>query len=977
MNNHESTEQTAPAIAIIGMAGRFPGADNVNEFWQNLKSGTDSITHFTEDEMVDDGVDIARLRTKDNHVRAGGVLKDGDKMDAGFFGIYPKAAALMDPQGRVMLECAWHAMEDAGYEPNSYPGLIGVYAGQSLNTYFTENLLPNKYLVEGVDEFQTLVDNEPDSLPTRVSYKLNLKGPSVSVGTACSTSLVAVFQACQSLLTYQCDMALAGGVSVRVPQSRGHLFQEGGIRSSDGVCRPFDARAEGMVSGNGVGLVVLKRLDEAVEDGDSIYAVVRGIAVNNDGSDKVSFAAPSINGQTEVISMAMAQAGVNPDDISYVEAHGTATPLGDPIEMAGLTNAFRAGTDRKGYCAITSVKSNVGHLDAAAGITSLIKAALALHHKTLPPTIHFDTPNPNLDLENSPFYILDELREWETDGRPRIAGVSSFGVGGTNAHAILEEAPTGESRDTGTPGLQLLPVSARSEQAIGQAASGLADHISGSPGLNLDDVAFTMQVGRGEFPRRGFVVADSSEEAARALESITDKSISARKNAPEIVFMFPGQGSQYVNMGRDLYKKYSVFRNVVDSCASILEPKLGFDIRDVIYPASSEMEEESARQLRETWITQPAMFIVEYAMARLWMDWGVEPTRMIGHSIGEYTAACLAGVFSLEDCLGLLVSRGRFMRDLPGGSMMAVPLGEDDLIPMLTKDVAIGAINSPTNCVVAGPQEALAAFEEKLKEQDILCRWLHTSHAFHSPMMDPMLEPFEAEFAGIQLNTPGLSIISSPTGKELTDEEALDPRYWASHAREAVRFSDGRQVLAENSEFILLEVGPGNTLASLARLGSPNGSDQMILSSLGHALNEPDDVRNILEAVGQLWSEGVSINFHALHEDGQPRRVSLPGYPFERKRHWIDAPKTLPHVTGATPSAAVDMPSVPAEMSQNNASSVTTQVVRKLDGDATTLAERMIRQQLALMNSQLAILSQVGRPTVSSINGNGSDHANS
>lgn len=958
------------------MSGRFPGAENIREFWKNLTDGIDSITHFTEEQMLADGVDLESLRGEDAHVGAGGVLEDGDKFDAGFFGIYPKAATLMDPQSRVMLECAWHAFEDAGYKQDFYKGLVGVYVGQSMNSYMAANLLPNKDIVDWIDEFQMLVDNQADSTATKVSYKLNLKGPSVAVGTACSSSLVAVYQACLSLLTYQCDMALAGGVSVRVPQSRGHIFQEGGIRAPDGVCRPFDAKAQGMVSGNGIGLVVLKRLEEAIEDGDSIYAVIRGVAINNDGSDKVSYAAPSVNGQAEVISMAHAQAGINPDDITYIEAHGTATPLGDPIELAALTTAFRQGSDRNGYCGIGSVKSNIGHLDAAAGVTGLIKAALALHHKTIPPSIHFDTPNPELGLENSPFYIADKLQSWETDGRPRIAGVSSFGIGGTNVHAVLEEAPAAVERNSESDDLQLITVSARSANALDKAAANLADFLASAPDSSLADVARTLQQGRRDFKQRGFVVANSTESAAKALGKLKKGSGPAPKSGAEVVFMFPGQGSQYVNMGRELYQKYPLFRETVDACAAILEPKLGFDIRDVIYPPDPETEEESARQLRETSITQPAMFIVEYAMAKLWMSWGVLPTQMQGHSIGEYTAACLAGVFSLKDCLNLLASRGQLMADLPGGSMMAVPLGENDLIPLLTDDVAIGAINSPGNSVVAGPKEALEKFEAALKEQDIECRWLHTSHAFHSPMMEPMLEAFEAEFKKIKLNAPTMRIVSSPTGKELTEEEALSPRYWARHARETVRFSEGRQLLAEKPEQILLEVGPGNTLTSLARLGTPADSEQMAISSLGHALQEPDDVRNILDAVGQLWAAGVPIDFAAMHEDEGIRRVSLPGYPFERKRYWIDPPKKSSVVAASKPETATAVASSPEQQEQIPAIPVSAQTAplnASTSAAAGTSAERLIRSQLALMNNQLAVLALAGRMKPSQPSRNGSD----
>lgn len=560
--------------------------------------------------------------------------------------------------------------------------------------------------------------------------------------------------------------------------------------------------------------------------------------------------------------------------------------------------------------------------------------------------------------------------------------MSSFGIGGTNVHAVLEEAPapiqqTDKSRPD-TDELQLLPVSARSEQAVHSSASNLAEHLAASPEVGLADVASTLQQGRHHFKHRRFAVASSTHDAAQVLGKLKPGARPASETGAEVVFMFPGQGSQYVNMGRDLYRRYPEFREIVDNCAAILEPNLGFDIKDVIYPPDAASEEESARQLRETWITQPAMFIVEYAMARLWMSWGVQPTRMIGHSIGEYTAACIADVFSLEDCLNLLASRGKLMADLPGGSMMAVPLGENELVPLLTSDVAICAINSSSNCVVAGPKEVLADFEERLKEQDIQCRWLHTSHAFHSAMMDPMLEVFEAEFKNVRLNAPTMRIISSPTGKELTEAEALDPRYWARHARETVRFSDGRQMLAENAEQILLEVGPSNTLASLARLGTPADSEQIVVSSLGHALQEPDDVRNILDAAGQLWASGVPIEFAAMHDEKNQHRVSLPGYPFERKRYWIDPPKKSPatvvsrnETEGTSTSMAEDREQVPVSGQPSAAAT------NLNPGTADTAAVRLVRRQIALMNNQLTVLAMAGHVNLSKARRNGSDHISS
>ena len=943
-------------IAIIGMAGRFPGAKNIQEFWDNLKAGVESISFFSDEELAASGVDVAEVTDDPTYVRARGILPDADLFDAAFFGVYAKEAELMDPQGRVMLECAWQALEDAGYDPETYAGTIGVYAGVSTsNAYFLKNLYPNRRSIEAVKSFQTLVNNEPDSLTMRISYKLNLTGPSVTVLTTCSSSLVAVYHACQNLLHGQCDMVLVGGVCITLPQKRGYWYQEGGMDSRDGHCRPFDENASGTVFGNGAGMVVLKRLRDAVSDGDHIYAVIKGIAVNNDGSSKGSYAAPSVDGQAKVIALAHADAGVDPESISYVEAHGTATPTGDPIEVAGLTKAFRNKTDKKAFCALGSVKSNVGHLDSAAGITGLIKTALSLKHRTLPPTLHFTKPNPKLNLGESPFYVNDKSTEWKVEKTPRLAGLNSFGVGGTNAHAVLQEAPPIDPSG-GSRSWQILLLSAKTDTALEKATSNLAEFLKSNPELNLADAAYTLQVGRRAFDHRRAVLCKDLNDAVSKLQSLDPKTVATKiekQRGRPVVFMFPGQGAQYVNMGLELYRSEATFREAVDHCAEVLRPLVGIDLRAVLYPREQELE-KSARQLKETAIAQPAIFVIEYALAKLWMEWGILPQKMIGHSIGEYTAACLAGVFTLDDALALLSARGRLMQSLPGGSMLAVPLPETELAALLGPDVSLAAINSPSNCVIAGPKDAVEAFEKKLLEREVACRPLHTSHAFHSLMMDPILETFKEEIRKVKLSAPRIPFLSSPTGRWITAEQATDPSYWALHLREPVRFCDGRKELARLDDHILLEVGPGNTLATLAQHPSYGAADQVVLSSLGHVPEDHHDVASTVNTLGRLWLAGASVDWRGFHSRQRRQRVPLPTYPFERKRYWIDpaashAPEET--ATGIRPSAQ------PASQAIQPLLTVSTPIENLQADEVRPPMERVISQQLRLMVSQLEVLS--------------------
>ena len=714
-------------------------------------------------------------------MKAKGVLEDIEYFDASFFGYSPREAEIMDPQQRIFLECACEALENAGYDPDRCAELIGVYAGTGMNSYLLENLYSNPELIASIGISQLVMSSDKDYLTTRVSYKLNLQGPSLNVNTACSTSLVAIHLACRSLLHGECDIALAGGVSVSVPQKAGYLYQEGGVASLNGYCRAFDARAQGAVPGSGVGIVVLKRLEEAIADGDSIFAVIKGSAINNDGARKIGFTAPGVDGQARVIRAAHLVAEVEPETITYIEAHGTGTPLGDPIEIAALTQAFRMGTAARGFCAIGSVKTNLGHLDAAAGVTGLIKTAWALKHALLPPSLHFEQPNPRIDLANSPFYVNTKLSTWEKGQAPRRAGVSSFGIGGTNAHVVLEEAPVPESGGGDARSTQLLLLSAKTEGALEAMTANLATHLEQHPNINLADVAYTSQVGRKAYSKRRMLVCRSSADAAKILRTLPPgrifTSLQQMKERP-VAFMFPGQGTQYVQMAAEIYHEEPVFREELDRCAALLTPQLGFDLRAILYP-DEERDEEFTRQLNQTSITQPVLFAVEYALARLWMSWGIHPRAMIGHSIGEYVAACLAGVFSLEDALALVVRRGQLAQTLQGGSMLSVPLPESAISPYLKDGVSLAANNGPALCVVSGPEDAIADLKQQLAEQNVQCHYLHIAHASHSAMVEPVMKPFAAYMATITLNPPHIPYISNVTGTWISASEASDPDYWA------------------------------------------------------------------------------------------------------------------------------------------------------------------------------------------------------
>jgi acyl transferase domain-containing protein len=916
--NEPPLPRTGLEIAIVGMAGRFPGARDVEAFWRNLRDGVESVSFFSDDELLASGVPRAWL-TDPRLVRAAAVLDEADLFDAAFFGYSPREAELMDPQQRVFLECAWEALEDAGYDSLRYPGLIGVYGGVGANRY-AFNLLSRPELIGAIGGQQLFISNDKDFLCTRVSYKLSLEGPSVVVQSACSTSLVAVHLACQALVAGECDLALAGGVAISFPQKTGYLYSEGGILSPDGHCRAFDRNARGSVGGQGVGLVVLKRLESALEDGDTIRAVILGSALNNDGAAKAGYTAPRVDGQARVIRSAHLAAEVDPATITYVETHGTATELGDPIEIAALTQAFRAGTDRRGFCALGSVKTNIGHLDNAAGIAGLIKVTLALQHRELPPSLHFEEPHPELHLAESPFCVQTQRAPWPAGPTPRRAGLSSFGIGGTNAHLVLEEAPPAPPAEAPARAWQILPLSARTEPALEKAMERLAGRLRRLAGagelLELMDVAYTLQVGRREMEHRAALVCRDLQEAAEILEERDPRRLrtgSAGPGRPSVAFLLPGLGDHHAGMGLGLYRGEPTFREAVDRCAEILRPELKLDLRELLYPERGSEPDMAAQAgdgsldlrrmlrpepragdggLERTALAQPALFVLEYALAQLWMSWGIRPRALLGYSLGEYTAACLAGVLPLEGALLLVARRARSIQALPAGAMLAVPLPEGELQPYLGADLSLAAVNGPALCVAAGPPEAVMELADRLAAEGILSRPLRTSHAFHSCMMEPVAAELRSLMRSLQLSPPSIPYLSNVTGTWIQAFEATDPDFWVRHLLQPVRFGDGVSEIFREPGWLLLEVGPGRSLGSLALQHAAAGPERVVAASLSAEHERREDAEVLLEAVARLWLAGAPVDWQALHQGKRRRRVPLSTYPFERQRFWIDGRAT-------------------------------------------------------------------------------------
>ncbi len=898
MNETQPTTDSLEGIAIIGMAGRFPKAKDVDEFWDNLVNGRDCISFYNDQELIDMGIKPETVKNP-YYIKAKGEVDNVDMFDAAFFGINPREAEVTDPQHRMLLECAWEAMEHAGYDSFKYDGTIGIFGGKSMDYYLLLNVYPYIKKEISAGSLQAAIGNDKDSLTTTISYRLNLTGPGITVQTSSSTSLVAVCIACQSVLTYQCDIALAGGITAGPPIKSGYLYQEGGIWSDDGHCRAFDAKSKGFVPGSGMGIVVLKRLEDAVNDGDKIWAVIKGFAVNNDGSKKVSYSAPSVDAQSEVVSQALAVSGFHPETIGYIETHGTGTNMGDPIEVTALTQAFRAHTDKKQYCAIGSAKSNIGHLDNAAGVAGLIKATMAVKYGKIPESLHFETPNPKIDFENSPFFVNTKLRDWTLAG-PRRAGVTSLGMGGTNAHVILEEPPQMEEASTSRE-WQLLMLSGKTSTALKTRTKELAEFIrrKKDQDLNLADMAHTLQVGRRDFDHRRFVMCRNMEEAVESLEQLSpgrvfdgfyDTQASAER---PVVFMFSGQGAQYVNMARELYENERIFRENMDLCAGHLKPLLDLDVIELIYPKKEEDIEKNSEILMQTQFTQPVLFMIEYSLGRMWMEWGVKPVGMIGHSIGEFAALCLSGAVSLEDSLRIVSYRGKFMQSVEEGSMLSVGATEDELQSYLGDEISLAAVNSPKSCVISGTKEAIDRVEKELTEKNIFCRKLKTSHAFHSAMMDRILSKFSEVMHGVTFSTPTIPFISGVTGKWIKEEELKSPAYWSNQLRQAVRFADGMSELLKDPARIFLEVGPGNGLCVLAgqNKGQETVGNETIFASVRHIKQTESDMVFMLRTLGQLWLRGTAIDWKGFYADERRFRMPLPTYPFERKRYWLEGAK--------------------------------------------------------------------------------------
>ncbi len=885
--NQGNGRESANDIAIVGMAVNVPGAASLDAFWANLRDGVESIVPLSHEALIAAGEDPSRLLDP-NYVAAAALLDGFDTFDAEFFGFSPKEAAILDPQHRKFLEVAWEALENAGHTPDPATAPVGVYAGCGMGSYFYFNICSNPDLVDETGMFLLRhTGNDKDFLSTRVSHVFDLKGPSINMQTACSTSLVAIHYAVRALRDGDIGMAIAGGVTIDLPQGRGYVFKENEILSPDGHCHAFDSRAQGTVFGSGAGAVVLRRLSDAIADGDHIWAVIKGSAVNNDGAAKAGYLAPSVDGQSAAITLALADAGVAAETIQYVECHGTGTALGDPIEVAALSDAYRKSTDATGFCRIGSVKTNIGHLDTAAGVAGLVKTVLAMKYGVLPPSLGFETPNPAIDFAASPFRVNDRLSDWAA-APVRRAAVNALGVGGTNAHVVIAEAPARAISDASDFPFQILCVSGRSKAALEANAAAIAAHLAAHPEQPLADVAWTLRKGRRAFDKRRVVVAETHAAAAAMLTSDDPRQVFTHDvvgAAPEVVFMFPGGGAQYANMGRDLYETEPVFADWMDRGLEHLQRKLDYDIRAIWLP---EPETEAAANLRlqKPSVQLPLIMIVEYALAQLWLSWGVKPAALVGHSMGENTAACLAGVMGFEDCIDLVLLRGQLFDTVPAGGMLSVSLSLTDLTMYLTPDLDIASVNAPMLTAVSGPQSALDNLQARLAGLDIQCQRIAIDIAAHSRMLDSILERFGAFLRSISLSAPSIPFMSNRTGQPITDAQATDPDYWVAQLRNTVNFADCMATLAKDSQRVYLEVGPGKALSSLAGMNAPIRPNQ-VLASLRHPDQDIADDAYFLGVIGRLWATGVDADWSQIWGAARRNRVVLPTYAFQRSRYFI------------------------------------------------------------------------------------------
>lgn len=876
-------------IAIVGMSVRVPGAESLAQYWDNLRRGVESVRRLDRNALIAAGENPDLIDDPD-YVPASAPLEGFAEFDADFFGFGPKEAAILDPQHRKFLETAWEAMEIAGHPPQSLGGRVGVFAGCGMGSYFNFNICSNPDLLEEVGMFLLRhTGNDKDFLATRASHIFDLNGPSVNIQTACSTSLVAVHYACKALRDGECDMALAGGATIELPQGRGYLYRENEILSPDGHCHAFDHRAQGTVFGSGAGAVALRRLDDALADGDHVWAIIKGSAINNDGAAKAGYLAPSVDGQAAAVRAALKAAGVSADTVDYVECHGTGTFLGDPIEVSALAQAFRGDTQATGFCRIGSVKTNIGHLDTAAGVAGLIKAALALHHRQIPPSLNFEAPNPAIDFAHSPFRVADRLTEWPAGSGPRRAGVNSLGVGGTNAHVILEEAPDRPASDAAEFPFHVLCLSARNKAALDANAKALAAHLRANPDLPLADVAWTLKEGRRAFEKRRVLVAETAAEAAALLESGDARRVFTHEIAgtrPEVVFMFPGGGAQYAGMARDLYETEPVFAEWMDRGLDHLAGRADLDLHALWLPEPGQEAQAEARLDRPS-VQLPLIALVEYALAQLWISWGVRPAAMIGHSMGENVAACLAGVMSFEDCLDLVVLRGRLFDSVPAGGMLSIPLPVDEVKALVGDELDIASVNAPGLTAVSGPRDALERLSRRLDGDGVDHQRIRIGIAAHSRILDPILDDYRAFLRGIGLKAPQLPVISNRTGAELSAEQATDPDYWVEQLRRTVRFADGLATLGENPERVFLEVGPGHALSTLARM-NPAVAPGRALATLRHPDEDIADDAFFLGVIGRLWACGVEADWTQIWGEARRHRLPLPTYAFQTRRYFIE-----------------------------------------------------------------------------------------